>query len=233
MPINPEDLLLTEDFSRTVKISGKSYISDAFQRPVQWILTSTACGDDNTVRYLMIVSPHEAQQLLPITKRSKKVALHLYTPRPNLSFRALDGLDLYTVPAQTQPRIVPRYLVVQLNLFSGQLYLSSFQEYVEVCKFLGLAWNKMEDDYIVAADGFIVRGGSGTSVSIFKESPVKFLRVLLTKIRRNCEGIDKTHMGNILDVDCFAPPTLERRKIFDAVLKNFMYFREAEREYTT
>jgi hypothetical protein len=197
----PRDLLVSEDFSRTVTKAGNSYPSDMFQRPPQWILTSTDGGNNNVVNCMMIISPYEAQYFLPILKTSKNVALHLYTPRPNLSFRALDGLDLYTVPVQAQPRIIPRHLVVQLNLFSGQLYLSSFSEYVELCKFLGLAWEKTEEGCIVAADGFIVRSGgsSGVSTSTFTASPVQFLRVLLTKIRRNCEGIDKTHMGKILD----------------------------------
>jgi hypothetical protein len=90
---------------------------------------------------------------------------------------------------------------VQLNLFTGQLYLGSFKEYVEVCAFLGLAWEKAEEGCVVAADGFIMQDNSGTrtSSSMFSDSPVKFLKVLMMKIRRNCEGIDKTHMGRILD----------------------------------
>ena len=88
------------------------------------------------------------------------MTLHLYTPRPNLGFRALDGLDLYTVPVRVGTPILPRCFVVQLNLFAGQLYLSSFMEYVEVCTFLGLAWEKAEEGCVVAADGFIMRDGS-------------------------------------------------------------------------
>jgi hypothetical protein len=207
----PKTLFLTEDFSCTVKFSGKSYISDSYQRPVQWILTSTADGTSQMVRYMMIISPYEAQQLLPDIKKSKTVALHLYTPRPNLNFRSLDGLDLYTVPVQAKSRVLPRHLVVQLNLFSGQLYLSSFEEYVEICKFLGLAWKAAEDGCIVAADGFIVGSGSSPAIvrSTFKDSPVKFLRVLLTKIRKNCESIDKTHMGKILDGRLLLPSDFE------------------------
>jgi len=117
---------------------------------------------NNEVMHMMTISPFEAQSLLLEIKNSEAVALHLYTPRPNLGFRALDGLDLYTVPVQEQPRIIPRHLVVQLNLFSGQLYLSTFQEYAELCKFLGLAWEKTDEGCIVAADSFIVRGGSSS-----------------------------------------------------------------------
>jgi len=47
---------------------------------------------------------------------------------------------------------------VQLNLFVEQLYLSSFMECVEVCTFLGLAWEKAEEGCV--DDGFIMRDGS-------------------------------------------------------------------------
>jgi hypothetical protein len=79
--------------------------------------------------------------------------------------------------------------------------LSSFTEYVDLCKFLGLAWSKTEQGYVVAPDGFIMRGRKKREgrTSTFKDSPVQFLKVLMTKIRRNCEGIDKTHLGAILD----------------------------------
>ncbi len=221
----PKDLLLTEDFSHTAVVLGKSFIADLFQRPVQWILTSTGGRADNEVKYMMIVSPFEAQHLLPDIKKSKTVALHLYAPRLNLSFRSLDGLELYTLPAQSKNRILPRHLVVQLNLFSGQLYLGSFEEYVEVCKFLGLAWEATKEGSVVAADGFIVRDGSSSAMakSTFKDSPVKFLRVALTKIRRNCEGIEKTHMGKILDGRLLHPSDFSEVEdgVTDALVSSF------------
>jgi hypothetical protein len=199
----PRELLVTADFASTVQISGSSYISDAYQRLVQWILTHNggSASTNNTVKHMMVISPYEAQGLLSEIRKSNTATLHLYAPRPNLGFRALDGLDLYAVPARPGARVLPRRFVVQLNLFAGQLYLSSFMEYVEVCAFLGLAWEKAEEGCAVAADGFIMRDGIGwgASRSTFSESPVKFLKVLMMKIRRNCEGIDKTHMGAILD----------------------------------
>jgi hypothetical protein len=196
----PRSLLVTEDFARTIQKSGTSSLLDSYQRSVQWVLTSVgATTNTTTVKHMMVISPYEAQELLPEIKKSKIVALHLYSPRPNLSFRALDDLDLYTTPAQANRRVIPRVLVVLLNLFAGQLYLGSYKEYVEVCQLLGLAWKVTEEGCIVAADGFIVQRGDGSPESTFENSPVKFLRVLLTKIRRNCEGIEKTHMGKVLD----------------------------------
>jgi len=167
----------------TVQIFGGSYISDAYQRPVQWILTNTgnSVSSNNTVKFMMIISPYEAQELLSDIRKSNTATLHLYAPRPNLGFRTLDGLDLYTVPARPGMRALPRRLVVQPNLFAGQLYFGSFKEYVEVCAFLGLAWEMAEEGWVVAADGFITRDDSGPG-STFRDSPVKFLKVLMTKI---------------------------------------------------
>ncbi|KIW91627.1 uncharacterized protein Z519_07595 [Cladophialophora bantiana CBS 173.52] len=200
----PDDLFVTADFSRTVQVRGNSYISDVYQRPVQWILTCTGsdCPEGNAVKCMVIISPYEAQELQSTVGQSKNVALHLYAPRPNLGFRALDGLDLFTVP-EARGRVLPRRQVLLLNIFAGQLYLSSFKEYVETCALLELASEKAKEGCIVAADGFIIRDCIGTgeskSGSAFDRSPVPFLKVLMTKIRRNCQSIDKTHMGTILD----------------------------------
>jgi hypothetical protein len=207
----PGNLFVTADFASTIQISGESFISDAYQRPVQWVLTSTGDGYQgcqNIVRFMMIISPFKADQLLPLIMKSKSVTLHLYSPRPNMAFRALDGLDLYTVPVRPVMPTLPRNLIIQLNLFSGQLYLSSYQEYLEVCQFLGLAYETTENGAVVAADGFIISrndsAGPGSQCT-FMDSPVKFLKVLMTKIRRNCEGIDKTHLGQILDGKILLP----------------------------
>ncbi|PGH08675.1 hypothetical protein AJ79_05957 [Helicocarpus griseus UAMH5409] len=196
----PNDLLVSTDFASTVQISGKSFISDTYQRPVHWVLT-LASETEHRVKRMMIISPFEAEQLIPTVKESKYVTLHLYAPRHNLGYRSLDQLDLYTIPERPDGWELSRQLVLQLNVFSGQLFLGSFKEYVEMCQFLGLAWEKAGDGAVVAADGFVMDDGLGEGgrISTFADSPVKFLKVFLTKIRRNCEEISKTHMGTILD----------------------------------
>jgi hypothetical protein len=128
----------------------------------------------------------------------RKVTLHTYLPRLNLEYRSWDGLDLYTDGATFDTESVPRHLIIQLNLFAGQLYFNLFEEYVKVCEFLGLAWKAMEDGIEVQPDGFIV-DGRGTA---FTKSPVHFMRVLMAKIRRNGEAIEKTHMGRMLEGEC-------------------------------
>jgi hypothetical protein len=189
----PPGILVTSDFAFAVHSSGKQYVSDLYQRSVQWILTSVSKGK---MEHLIIISPFEADKLLPIIEAHKVVSLHLYAPRPTLELHSLDSLNLFTQGRAFDPTLVDKKLIVQLNLFAGQLYLSSFQEYKDVCGFLGLAWKETGDDVQVSADGFIkpIPGSDG-----FKISPVKFFQILLRKIRRNCESIEKTHLGRILN----------------------------------
>ncbi|KAI1076026.1 hypothetical protein F5B20DRAFT_594387 [Whalleya microplaca] len=202
-------LLVSRDFAQTVAARANSRELDLFQRPVQWILTGSPNANETTIKYMMIISPFEAQHVLPTVQKSEKVSLHLYAPRTNLGFRALDSLDLYVEPERfrLQPRKMPRNLIVELNLFAGQLYLSSYDEYVEVCKFLGLTHGRAREGEVIGTDGFILRDHAGNvgGESGLERSPVEFFKLFFTKIRRNGGNIDKTHMGRILDNEILTP----------------------------
>lgn len=95
------------DFARTVVLSGTAN-SDAFQKPVQWVLTTK---ESVAGAYMIILSPFEASLLLPIIKDSLHVMLHIYAPRINLSFPCLQDLKLYTAPALPAGWVVPYHLV--------------------------------------------------------------------------------------------------------------------------
>lgn len=197
----PTDLVATTDFVRTVKITlgapTASHVVDSFQRPVQWILSVPGQHPAKAAQNLVVLSPFEANELLPAIRRLSKVTLHLYSPRPNLSHQPLDALDLYTVGRPfASPQSIPRSLTAQLNLFAGQLYLRSFGEYVSMCEFLGLAWSAAKEGQVVRADGFVVPAVGKWGL---RDSPVNFLRVLVTKVRRDCEGVERTHLGKVLD----------------------------------
>lgn len=189
----PRDLLVTSDFANTVELKGNNIQSDAYQRPVQWILTTRSSRDK--VR-MVIISPFEAQGLMNEIKKSSAVILHLYAPRSNLAFQPLDELKLYTVPALPSNWRVPVDLVLQMNLFAGQLYFRSYDEYKSACEFLGLAWRAM-DGTGIEPDGFIVPSALDTDYR-FSTSPTKFLQVLLATVRRDGRGIGKTHWGRVL-----------------------------------
>ncbi|KAE8316019.1 hypothetical protein BDV41DRAFT_562572 [Aspergillus transmontanensis] len=186
----PGKLLVTRDYAQTVEaIDILSFSPDFFQRPVQWILTSRHGSNSTdhkpTVSHMVIISPYDAQELYPSIKDSKHVTLHLYAPRSKLGLKPLDNF------------------IIELNLFAGQLYLSSYEEYVEVCDFLGVAWKPMGEDSVVATDGFILRRDKNNRAerlaSTFRQSPIKFLKVLMSQVRRKGEGTSKTHIGKIFN----------------------------------
>lgn len=193
------DILVTMDFAKTISANGSRLPSqnDCYQRSVQWILTAKSSG---TVTKMIVVNPFEAQALFSCIGSSSKVALHLYTPRYNEGFRSSDRLGFFIFPHQPTPAIDPR-LVVQLNLFSGQLYINDYQDFKYMCGYLGLATEIAKGNWEIAADGFILKdeqgkvGGAGSRLT---KSPVKFLQRLMS-IRRDGEGISKTHMGSLLE----------------------------------
>ncbi|KAL2280678.1 hypothetical protein FJTKL_12386 [Diaporthe vaccinii] len=194
----PRNLLVTDDFARTVQldfINGDK--SDFFQRPVNWVLTSIKRPDT-----LFIFSAYEVQNLLSEIKASPYVTLHLYAPRASMTQRPLDHLALYTVPERTVTSVPPETTSL-LNLFAGQLYMQSYEEYITMCDMLGLAWED-SGDAEVEADGFIpqcLNTGTLVNETRFTHSPTKFLQVFLTSVRRNNESIEKTHMGKLLSGD--------------------------------
>ncbi|KAJ4112132.1 hypothetical protein NW768_011711 [Fusarium equiseti] len=194
----PSRIRATLDFAKTVKGTfGVNSYSDSFQRPVQWILV----GKCQSTNWLVIISPFEAQHLLPSIERSAYVALHLYAPRVNLAFQSLDHLQLYRISGNPIADAIPRTVVLFLNLFSGQLYLSSFGDYTTVCDLLGLAWDTAGDSVVLGPDGFIPPGTEGKLVNIsrFVKSPVQFLQILVEKIRQDCRSIEKTDIGKVFE----------------------------------
>ncbi|KAI4686606.1 uncharacterized protein J4E84_005887 [Alternaria hordeiaustralica] len=196
----PDDLLVTRDFIRTVEVplgsTRASFKSDSYQRPVQFILSVPSRHRPGVISNLIIISPWEANQLLPQLRQSKTISLHIFAPRSNVSYASLDELTLYTVGRVFSPGSVPRSLTIQLNLFAGSLYLRSLSEYTKVCDHLGLLTGTAKDGQQVYADGFI---DPPSGIWGLKKSPVPFLRALLLRIRRGGEGVEKTHMGKVLD----------------------------------
>ena len=93
---------------------------------------------------------------------------------------------------------------MQLNLFTGQLYLRSYKEYLSVCQFLGLCFCPLYTQIQVACNGFL----SSTSRPEFDEvmveecpftiSPIGFLRMLMA-FRRKGQNFQKSHLDRILN----------------------------------
>ena len=200
------DLLVSADFVTTIKPTSVVFQSDSFQRSVHWVLTGRS-NNDTVVNQIMIISEYEANLLLPRMEREgSTTTLHKYKARCNSGYDPLDHLNLFAISSTPTRLSIPRSLSVQLALFAGQLYISSHDDYLEICQFLGLSatllTKEMEDAGCkVGNDGFILNDGTGGAggSSGFSSSPVPFFKVLMSKIRRNGDGISKTDMGRLLD----------------------------------
>ena len=198
------DLLVTTDFARTIKTSEDQYL-DLFLRPVHWIAIGrrerNKQKNDKTVD-CVVLSPHEANALLPLVRECKMVSLHVYSPRVSVSTRPFDDLCFAAVPAVEQCPLDP-FHIRELNLFAGQLYLNSYEKYLSMCRLLGLCMRPPDEHTKVACDGFISPASRSECDSImarecpFATSPVAFLSNLIA-IRRNGKNFQKSHMGRIL-----------------------------------
>ncbi|EFY90560.1 hypothetical protein MAC_03338 [Metarhizium acridum CQMa 102] len=212
----PSQLRVSRDFANVVKeTAGTSQErSDLFKRPIHHILTTA--GKDGIITNMLIISPYEAEALYKMIERSKTTKLHIYAARQNSSYLPVDDLDLYTIPASPIKRQVPLRLKLELNLFAGQLYFASFKEYIDVCTYLGIAWN---DSFTNAdSDGFIPRGKGADELPNclnLTTSPIPFLKSFITNVRYYGNNISKTHVGKMLNGEFLTEsdfPEREKRK---------------------
>lgn len=187
----PTTVYCTRDFAAAIKPPPVNYISDSYHRPVQWVLTSSK------IDKMLIISPYEAQELIDVINRPESpVALHLYAPLTNEGYRSLDRLDLYTVPASraaAMPMRMPTNTILELDLFAGQLYFKTYAEFEALREYL-LVHAPVSRSGVNGT----VKGGDDQPRAM-DESLVGLLSVVMMKIRRNCETIDKTHTGKALD----------------------------------
>lgn len=194
----PKGLWMTKDYAQTVSM-GKLDVIDSFLRPVHWIVTSKQKNETCCV----VFSPFEVNELLPSIMEHKKVTLHIYSPRLSLSLRTFENLDVYTIPPLPSSWTIPP-TIMQLNLFAGQLYLRSYDEYIRLCQFLGLCHYPPNDDIKIACDNFVPVSSRASfdpvmkEVCPFEQSPVEFLQKVFA-LRRKGQSFADTHMGRILN----------------------------------
>ena len=200
----PEDLLVTTDFVRTVQTGIHQHL-DFFLRPVHWVLTSIYQDNGHKVS-CVILSPYEANQLLPSIRKSSKVTLRVYSPRTHLSGRSMEDLSFCAIPAVPARYFIDSLLLhytMHLNLFAGQLYLKTYEDYISICRFLGLAYRAPKEVVEVGYDGYIDQPYRREFDKLmaedcpFKSSPVPFLRALIA-MRRKGQSFRRSHVGRML-----------------------------------
>jgi hypothetical protein len=196
-------LYASADFLRTVECLEAGRLSE-YMRPINWVVKAP-----NGV--LIVLSPHEVNKLLPVIRRSDTISLHIYAPRVTQSMRSFSSLDFYSIPSRPNlpQQFIPSTTQLQLNLFAGQLYLSSYQEYTTLCAVLGLFILPTDQDELaeiqIESDGFVkpehrealAEYYPGYAICKFTSSPIPMLKKLIGQRRKGMKYLG-THLGQIL-----------------------------------
>ncbi|KAK3349552.1 hypothetical protein B0T25DRAFT_548396 [Lasiosphaeria hispida] len=187
----PSGLLVTADFARTVSLPA-SGVLDTYQRPVQWISSAPtpSNGGDGDIATVAVLSPWEANKLMPIFRAGSGVAtLHLFAPRTSLETRSAEDLTLYTTPDLPPQWVAPRTPLMLLLVFAGQLYFRSEADVVGICQLLRVPCRAGENDEGVKEEGV---------GSTFNAINAVFLQELLKQIRYKGTNVSRTDIGRIL-----------------------------------
>ena len=196
--------LATADFITTT-LDSVGFGLTQYLRPVNWILSSGS-GKDSIV---VVISPYEANELLPIIRKSDKVRLHIYAPRVKSSMRSFSDLTFYSIPDSPDgPWSAPAHIRMELNLFAGQLYFDSRTEYKKVCELLALTMAHPGAKYN-KIDGFVPPADRTGKDSPFTRSKIPILKKLI-ELRQKGFGYHRTHLGQILDGSPLSVETLSK-----------------------
>jgi hypothetical protein len=195
--------LATEDFTTTILGSYRKGLTD-YLRPINWILSSGS-GKDSIV---VVISPYEANELLPIIRERNKVRLHVYAPRVTASMRSFSDLTFHTIPDSPAagPWSAPAHVRMELNLFAGQLYFDSREEYEGVCVILALFMAHPDAEREI--DGFVSPPHRTGGNSPFAKSKITILKTLMS-LRRKGMLYSRTHLGQILNANRLSKETLQ------------------------
>jgi hypothetical protein len=197
--------LATADFISTTLDSDGVGLTE-YLRPVNWILSSGS-GKKSTV---VVISPYEANELLPIICKSDRVRLHIYAPRVTSSMRSFSDLTFYTIPERPDPQTrqwsAPAHVRMELNLFAGQLYFDSREEYEGICALLALSMAHPKAEYS-EVDGFVPPAYRTGRNSPFARSRIPLLKTLI-ELRRKGKGYYLTHLGQVLNGKPLSEETL-------------------------
>jgi hypothetical protein len=185
--------LATEDFAVTIANSNPTRLTD-YLRPVNWILSS----ESGRGCVFIVISPYEANELLPVIRRSSTVRLHVYAPRVSASMRSFSDLAFCTIPGSVRrARPAPAHVQTELNLFAGQLYFDSKDEYEKVCVLLALHMAHPGAAKI-EVDGFVLPAHRTGDRSPFTTSKIALFKTLV-ELRRKGMGYAGTDLGQVLD----------------------------------
>ncbi len=198
--------LATADFNITILGLNNKNLTD-YLRPVNWILSSGS-GKNSAV---VVISPYEANALLPVIRKSNEVRLHIYASRVTSSMRSFSDLTFHTTP--DSPRLTrsgswsaPAHTRTELNLFAGHLYFDSREEYERVCQLLALSMAHPGAEFC-EVDGFVPPAYRTGRSSPLTTSKIAILKRLIGLRRKGME-YSRTHLGQILNANPLSEESL-------------------------
>jgi hypothetical protein len=186
-------ILATADFCKTIVPESTRGTMDQYLRPVQWILSRK--NDRNPV--LVLLSPFEADCLMPDIRASEYVHLHVYAPRTSQRMKPSDDLRLYSIPPLPSDWTPPWALIDQLNVFAGQLYLRDYESYLRLCRFLGIPMTEPSNGTEIRWNLFNIPGSFEEMEITFSGSPLPSVMALFA-VQSRGQPFAQTHMGKIL-----------------------------------
>ncbi|KAG9762013.1 hypothetical protein KCU73_g2114, partial [Aureobasidium melanogenum] len=191
------NLYVSHDYPRTVTFDGKKCAIDDYLRPVNWVLSSSEHDK------LLIISQHEADELMVGIRKSTKVRLHTFAPRLNKAMISFNDMDFYTIGTTSGGSSRSDAVVRNLNLFAGSLYLETATIYDSLRCFLGLvSQSRRAGDFVVNSDGYvdlkIREAASWPGTCPFIGSPLPFLKEVCS-LRRGGKAFAQTHMGHLFE----------------------------------
>ena len=126
-------LRVTSDFLRTIQRPQSGHY-DSYLRPVNWVLTSKVQPTG-----LLIISQYEANELLRIIQDpSSAVNLHIYEPKVTKLMGSVDFSMESPSHSMKEWQNLSSGLRRELNLFAGQVYFNTYQDYMDLRKDLRL-----------------------------------------------------------------------------------------------
>ncbi|KAF8545714.1 hypothetical protein OG21DRAFT_1397636, partial [Imleria badia] len=187
-------ILATVDFHTTIRSASSQGKMDHYLRPVQWVLSGKMDQD----RVLVLLSPFEADHLMPYIRVSKFVHLHVYTPCTSERMKPTNDLRFHSIPPVPDSWTPPWDLIDQLNVFAGQLYLRDYESYLRLRRFLGIQVNDLPNSVRTAVRRNLVTVDALQEIgNTIRDSPLPSVMMLLA-IRRRGLPFAETHMGRIL-----------------------------------
>lgn len=201
-------LLLTRSFAKAL---DTLYPMDSYQQNVAYVLhLKPEAVRDEIPQVAVLISQADLNKYRRRI-RSSMVYLHLYNAKVTSEVASRGAIYLEPkTPNFTYS--YPTAIRIALDLFAGQLFFFSFQQYMEVSSYLGLCYfSDFQDgkDIEVEPDGFIPplerhkipawHCRPNHLWETFETSPVPFLKKFLGVVRGHGTSFANTQMGKMLN----------------------------------